>query len=640
MATTAKKTQYGTYEIFRDGKRISTTSASGLSSFGLSETQLSSAPISQTPSSPTPTRTQPTPQQPYQPYTPPQKTPQQLELERLEREKERLRQIEIDKFINIGRGAGTAEFEQFKSSIPTDIAQDVLKQFPRQAQQFLGTPLSNPSIVDFLNSTGQASDFGSRAVLAQRAGIQNYLGTAQQNTQLLNLLRGGQQITSKTIEDGIKNLRPPADMTPAQQRAWDNAVALIPKGDNSIITTDTAKGADPIEIATSTSDTTRADSTAAGADSTAKSIQEYIALLTPPDSDDSKGVNTLIDTINTELEGLKGRGQAQLSEEEAQGVQIKKQLLQNAQNELNQKLAEYKSIQAKYEALNASVEGEAITMSSIIGQQAQVNRAMRAELNVKASEIAMIQANVAGAQGNLDLAQEAADRAVDLKYEDTKDAIQIRLQQLELLQDELSKDEKIRTQAIELYLNQQQDALDLQRDNEKDKNSTLLNIMQKYNDAGITLKDTIESANRKIVVNSAIYRKEVKGVTPTTDTPTDNIFTNVENAPVKDLKTQLKEKFSQSLANKIIADLNDEQTREFMRDYQNVQNELGMSLDPELFLTEWKKELGLEDKTATATGKQYTDDEVLRLIDKGATDQQILDLESRGVPIEQALKEI
>lgn len=46
------------------------------------------------------------------------------------------------------------------------------------------------SIVDYLKSVGQASDYGSRATLATKYGISNYTGTAEQNTQLLNLLRG------------------------------------------------------------------------------------------------------------------------------------------------------------------------------------------------------------------------------------------------------------------------------------------------------------------------------------------------------------------------------------------------------------------------------------------------------------------
>ena len=45
------------------------------------------------------------------------------------------------------------------------------------------------SIIDYLKSIGQPSDFTSRAKLAQQKGITNYTGTAEQNTQLLNILR-------------------------------------------------------------------------------------------------------------------------------------------------------------------------------------------------------------------------------------------------------------------------------------------------------------------------------------------------------------------------------------------------------------------------------------------------------------------
>lgn len=45
------------------------------------------------------------------------------------------------------------------------------------------------SIVDYLGSVGQASDFASRAKLAEKAGIIGYTGSAAQNTQLLNNLR-------------------------------------------------------------------------------------------------------------------------------------------------------------------------------------------------------------------------------------------------------------------------------------------------------------------------------------------------------------------------------------------------------------------------------------------------------------------
>lgn len=55
------------------------------------------------------------------------------------------------------------------------------------------TPYTGTSIVDALNSSGQASDFASRTKLATQYGIQNYQGTADQNTQLLQKYRNSFQ---------------------------------------------------------------------------------------------------------------------------------------------------------------------------------------------------------------------------------------------------------------------------------------------------------------------------------------------------------------------------------------------------------------------------------------------------------------
>jgi len=53
------------------------------------------------------------------------------------------------------------------------------------------SPYTGASIVDYLKSTGQPSSFTSRAKLAAQYGITDYRGTAQQNIQLLNLLKAG-----------------------------------------------------------------------------------------------------------------------------------------------------------------------------------------------------------------------------------------------------------------------------------------------------------------------------------------------------------------------------------------------------------------------------------------------------------------
>lgn len=61
----------------------------------------------------------------------------------------------------------------------------------------MATNYTGGSIVDYLKSIGQTGTYAERAKLAAQYGIQNYQGTASQNTQLLNTLRnaGGIQQT-------------------------------------------------------------------------------------------------------------------------------------------------------------------------------------------------------------------------------------------------------------------------------------------------------------------------------------------------------------------------------------------------------------------------------------------------------------
>lgn len=93
--------------------------------------------------------------------------------------------------------------------------QELANKNPEEADKqmdalgYTSTPLapatssySGNSIRDYLGSIGQPSDFASRSVLAKSQGIQNYRGTADQNTQLLNTLR--------TKTPGTPNMSPVA----------------------------------------------------------------------------------------------------------------------------------------------------------------------------------------------------------------------------------------------------------------------------------------------------------------------------------------------------------------------------------------------------------------------------------------------
>ncbi len=69
-----------------------------------------------------------------------------------------------------------------------------------QAQKVAATPTFNPavSIVDLLSSKGMPSDYNSRAQLAAKAGITNYVGSAQQNQQLIGYVNNPPKETTTT----------------------------------------------------------------------------------------------------------------------------------------------------------------------------------------------------------------------------------------------------------------------------------------------------------------------------------------------------------------------------------------------------------------------------------------------------------
>lgn len=74
------------------------------------------------------------------------------------------------------------------SILSSSAGQNIVNQNTSSLQKIESGYLG-PSIIDYLNSTGQSSDFASRSKLAGEKGIANYQGTADQNTQLLSALR-------------------------------------------------------------------------------------------------------------------------------------------------------------------------------------------------------------------------------------------------------------------------------------------------------------------------------------------------------------------------------------------------------------------------------------------------------------------
>jgi hypothetical protein len=234
------------------------------------------------------------------------------------------------------------------------------------------------------------------------------------------------------------------------------------------------------------SSTFLADTTVASAKSDAESALQEIkrlqTLLTPPESELSKSVSKLLGEIGADASTLTGRGAAQLAEEEKRGIEAQQQALSSKATELNKKVAEIDALTASYNLANTEEEGRPQTLSRLQGAQARNYKMYLAQKNLLTSEAGYIQAELLGMQGKLDQAQKAADRAVELEYMDRESAYNAKIAQLNVLMPQLEKEEARYASSVQIYLQQQADALAEQKQATRD----IMDIKLKAISAGIT----------------------------------------------------------------------------------------------------------------------------------------------------------
>lgn len=93
---------------------------------------------------------------------------------------------------------GHNEFSGTNTTCP-GINMDTVRKALKNGNVEAATPPANTgeSVVDYLKSKGQPSDFADRAKLAKEYGIKNYTGSPEQNILLLKLLKAGKPAAPK-----------------------------------------------------------------------------------------------------------------------------------------------------------------------------------------------------------------------------------------------------------------------------------------------------------------------------------------------------------------------------------------------------------------------------------------------------------
>lgn len=356
-------------------------------------------------------------------------------------------------------------------------------------------------------------------------------------------------------------------------------ILYTPTPTSTAISVDQLQNASPITLPTQTPTANPLDATSAGAQATSKSLQDYIKELTPPETQTSKDYNSLTSSLESLLPGLTGRGAEQVTAEQNAGLPDLKVKLANINAQILSKVAEANKTNASYEQLIANLENpnnaqqQGIPQAAIIGQQAQARKLQLAENNSKSADLMLLQAVASGMQGNITAMQSNIDRAIDLKFSDRQAEVDLKMQQLSLLEGKLNKEEQITKLALERKYQDEQTKIQEEKAKAKDNINlafssnvqtkyankggewfrvsdgksfstpeelfkdagiksfdeaykkglvTDLNasrvadvefvqqLRAKYPDAGITINDSATTASQKLN-NSRIYREEVRG---------------------------------------------------------------------------------------------------------------------------------
>ncbi|MCK9371053.1 hypothetical protein M0R04_14170 [Candidatus Dojkabacteria bacterium] len=224
----------------------------------------------------------------------------------------------------------------------------------------------------------------------------------------------------------------------------------------------------PIQNSIQTPTDTGATTVAGATSSSNQFLTDYQKMIDLQNQNKDTSMEDLIKSISGDLGSVTGRGEAQLQAEQSQGLpQTNKELV-----DLNAQILE-KS--AAYEKLKTDIEAGAgqkgLTTSAVMGQQGAVARQ-------QASEIGLLQARALGLQGQAKSAQDAANRAVDLMFQDREAVLNAKLKQIELIQPLLTAQEKKRTDALNYALGKEATALAEQKQTQKDIEGIGLQLAQ------------------------------------------------------------------------------------------------------------------------------------------------------------------
>lgn len=246
------------------------------------------------------------------------------------------------------------------------------------------------------------------------------------------------------------------------------------------------------------------------ADTTIGGLEEYLKIQESLKTDAEKAAEKAVADTTSKLESLLeediDESAIQLAEEEERKIEEKQAAVDDADGRLSMKMGEINSLTASYQLENQIVEGKPIVLGRQQGQEAQNYKMYLAQKNLLTSEAGMIQSESLAKQGKLKSAQDAADRATDLRWNSHIAELTRYASLLELTQGTLTSLQKTRSDTLQFWATQEINNANDAKAVEKTNNAAKLGLITKYKVGSMdnTLEELIALSK-----TTATYNKEV-----------------------------------------------------------------------------------------------------------------------------------
>ena len=193
--------------------------------------------------------------------------------------------------------------------------------------------------------------------------------------------------------------------------------------------------------------------------------------LATPISDAGQNISKLMLDI---LPNLQGQTQELANQQKQRNVEGLQTNLQNLNNQILQKQAELNQDDVRLASGLNQIEKQIIPMEFITGQQQSVQRDAQIARALKASEIGILNASALASQGNIALAQDQAQRAVEAKYAPFIETYNVLQQQLQAIQPLLDAEEKKVATQQSIYADVQKELIKYKVEQQKNVSTLLM----------------------------------------------------------------------------------------------------------------------------------------------------------------------